>query len=1171
MADKKRLRIQLLGPPLLFWDDKPVLIQRRMARFLLYYLAIYKGLRGRDEIANDFWYRFDNQRQRLRDILSKLRMELPDPDLILIDRDMLGLDHSQCDVDVIEFEDLYRQTTLPFLSVENRPLPEAIFQKMVYADSLWQAPNFLTGMGLLDSEELEEWSHSTNRRLRRMRLDLLMRVSQHLVNNYEFELALQWLNRTIALDEEYMLPSAVFLKIDVLFRMQRWIESYEYATASIQEMGLDWFGGYRLQLKSMIEQMENLHRRQPEIMAVSLPAHSAQHIPLANQEEILQNLGPLSQRGGIICLQGDAGSGKTHILKRFETQFSTKGRWLYLKANFFHQNKPFYALLEGLRQTLHEEDWRRLEPFWGLQIVSLLPEIQQYWEVTQVVDFAPPGFQGSIYEAFHQLFTKLAGEGKLAIALDNAHWADEETLSMLVYCAQRPVFAEKAVVLLTYQPEVDNRVLHQILLHQHEIEPFSLLRLQALSHEDISRVGFNIFGKNLREPLLNRIEKVCGGNVLFVIETMRALIAMYGIQDERVQDRIPLPGAVHAVLRNRLDSLEKNTRLVLECAAVIGDPFTFQNIVSALEIGEVALVAALEELQKKELVFIESTPFVSDKYYFKIGFLREVTTMETSATKKQLFHWRMARSFEKEYEKTHNTLLIAKIAHHFSEAGETSISFDYWIRLAEHQYMREYERSTSEAYQNAQHIANFLKDQLTTKQLYAIYIGWGEQALFQHDLTHADDCFKKAVLFGQKRSDPLLLGAGYSGLGAIYTRLGLYFQAHQYLEQAENFLQNDHWGEYLRVRTRKAELMMSNALLPESIAELEALGQEYPRANTPFEHFVIGESQLMLAFAYVYAGKFSKAEQLASEIRNVLKVYRNLPLQAQLGILMGRISYLKGNYSHAAEQFSLSVQIAEIYSAWNLALLSTTFSSQIALKQGKIFHCLEQIRNSYELSELYQYQGNYAHLFNSHARVYLFLGDFQQAGELFEKGLSYSKQKYDVLLNIKGLALTQYCKGDKEIAYKTLQEVVEMSTLYGFQMLARKAHTQLVLLEYCENADPKAVQQLQALQQLGQHDSYGGEGSALAYVSAYQSMAEQNYSQAKLAADHLLEMGQREDSLWLTWHAFDLQRKIQNARGEDSLKYQVDYEDCIRKIRQMLPKELRPNVKLEKPPLAVLV
>ncbi len=146
-----------------------------------------------------------------------------------------------------------------------------------------------------------------------------------------------------------------------------------------------------------------------------------------------------------------------------------------------------------------------------------------------------------------------------------------------------------------------------------------------------------------------------------------------------------------------------------------------------------------------------------------------------------------------------------------------------------------------------------------------------------------------------------------------------------------------------------------------------------------------------------------------------------------------------------------------------------------------------------------------------------------------------------------------------------------MSTLYGFQMLARKARSQLVLLEYFEDPHPRAIEQLKALQQRGQADSYGGEGSALAYVSAVEALASDQYAQAQQAVNQLLAIAEREGSLWLNWHALDLQRKIHQAQGEVSLKDQVVYEDCLRKIRQMIPKDMRSKYKLEQPPLAMLV
>ena len=120
---------------------------------------------GRTEIALDFWPDEINSRQHLRDLLSKVKQELPDPNIILIDRDWVGLDHNLVDVDIIEFEELFQQLTLPFLSVENRPLPEAIFQKMINAVNMWETPNILSGNSAFKSESLEDWVQKNNQRL----------------------------------------------------------------------------------------------------------------------------------------------------------------------------------------------------------------------------------------------------------------------------------------------------------------------------------------------------------------------------------------------------------------------------------------------------------------------------------------------------------------------------------------------------------------------------------------------------------------------------------------------------------------------------------------------------------------------------------------------------------------------------------------------------------------------------------------------------------------------------------------------------------------------------------------------------------------------------------------------------------------------------------------------
>ncbi|MFX8203579.1 hypothetical protein ABTL17_19895, partial [Acinetobacter baumannii] len=79
-------------------------------------------------------------------------------------------------------------------------------------------------------------------------------------------------------------------------------------------------------------------------------------------------------------------------------------------------------------------------------------------------------------------------------------------------------------------------------------------------------------------------------------------------------------------------------------------------------------------------------------------------------------------------------------------------------------------------------------------------------------LDIADRCFKKATLEGQKRNDPFLLGAGYSGMGELFGIRGIFFQANQYLDHAANFLNLDHFGEFLRVKNRKASLLVQQSM-----------------------------------------------------------------------------------------------------------------------------------------------------------------------------------------------------------------------------------------------------------------------------------------------------------------------------------------------------------------------
>jgi tetratricopeptide (TPR) repeat protein len=1171
VAEKKRMKIQLLGTPKMFWDEKSLTIHRKLARFLIYYLSMQKVMLGRTEIMLDFWPESLNSRQHLRDLLSKTRQELPDPNILVTDRDWVGVDHSRVEVDAIEFEELYQQLTLPFLFTENHPLPETVFQKMIFAVNLWETPNILSGSSALRNDGLEDWIHKNNKRLQAMRLDLIMRISRHLIAVGDLEGACAWLEQLIALDFDYEYPGAVFLKIETLFRMQKYAAAYMYGQSLIEEMGYDWFGGQESPLRSLMSQLEELRFRTQEISAVT---HSSQHskqVPITGRENLLRDLQRAAQRSGIVFLKGEAGSGKTRILEEFLSQYHPTGKILHMHGSYFQRELPYHPVLDSFRESLKVSDWRSLEAFWGRQLIPLFPELQQYWSTSLSDDNFLINSQMSSMEALHQLLQRISMAGKVTIILDDAHWADADTLNLMIYLAQRHFFHEKGFLIISFRPDVENRILKEMPQLQRRMDEITMLEIEPLKASETSQIGYSIFRKPISDSLSKRINSACGGNALFVIETLQALVEQYGLLDESRIVNLPLAGIVHAILRNQIKALSSPGAQIAECAAIAGEPFTFSTIKAVLDLDENDLINGLDELIRSGLLTVEVLPLMRNQYHFKYGFLREVAALETSIAKKETLHLRMAKALEQALQKNDDSQLLAKIAAHYSGGGEPVIAFNYWIRLAQSLQSSSNEPPAFEAYQNAQNIADALSNELSTAQLYDLYIGWGDLALYRYELDVADSCFKKATIEGQKRNDPYLLSTGYSGLGELFGIRGIYYQANQFLDYANNFLDEKQTGEFIRIKNRKAYLLLQQSMPEHAITLLQGVSSCFSNAASKFDHVMVAESYYYLAIAHLYAGEFREAFAACAQTSAILKNYHYPPLQSKVELIYGRIAYSRGYYQKALEHYGLSLQIAEFYSAWNLALQATIYSSYVSIKQGRVFHSWDQIKNGFHLSEVYKYSGCHGLLFNAQARIFLYLGKLELAREYFEKALSYSQSKFMVVFNQKDLGFTQFLLGDEEMGLNNMDEAVHLSRLYGFHSLELIAESEIILLKYHKNRQSCALNELQALTEKAKNMEISGAGTSYAYIGALEAIRNKDFQQAETLIQYLEETGALEGSLWFHWHAHELRIQLHHAQGLDTRADQLKRLECLREIKQMVPKDIKRTIELKTPPLSGLV
>ncbi|MCB0187312.1 MAG: hypothetical protein KDE31_23755, partial [Caldilineaceae bacterium] len=84
--------LQLLGPPQIVCDGRPLYINKRKAIALLAYLAVTATVHSRDSLATLFWPEYSQRRARmyLRQMLYLLTKQL-DPDLFTTTRASIGL------------------------------------------------------------------------------------------------------------------------------------------------------------------------------------------------------------------------------------------------------------------------------------------------------------------------------------------------------------------------------------------------------------------------------------------------------------------------------------------------------------------------------------------------------------------------------------------------------------------------------------------------------------------------------------------------------------------------------------------------------------------------------------------------------------------------------------------------------------------------------------------------------------------------------------------------------------------------------------------------------------------------------------------------------------------------------------------------------------------------
>jgi class 3 adenylate cyclase/tetratricopeptide (TPR) repeat protein len=321
------------------------------------------------------------------------------------------------------------------------------------------------------------------------------------------------------------------------------------------------------------------------------------------------------KKGQFVTIVGEAGVGKSRLHYEFRHRLDRENvTVLQGRCQSYGSDIPYLPFIDALRWGLHlkeEESPADLLEKAVANIKAIDPLLEQYIPLYLHLlsiqsDYALPAhLQGkelrkALEQALAAISTLNTQHGPMIMILEDWHWSDEASQAALKYLIGVTA-AYALMVVVTHRP--DYPASWGGLSHHTPIV------LKPLDGSNSAAIVKSIMGAaRLPEGLGELVHERTGGNPLFIEEVCYSLIeaGLVVVENDEATltqplDKLSLPDTVQAIIRTRLDRLDRNAKEALRIASVIGRVFS-QRILERIYSAKAALIVSLEALKALEVI-----------------------------------------------------------------------------------------------------------------------------------------------------------------------------------------------------------------------------------------------------------------------------------------------------------------------------------------------------------------------------------------------------------------------------------------------------------------------------------------------------------------------------------------------------------------------------------------
>jgi DNA-binding CsgD family transcriptional regulator len=324
--------------------------------------------------------------------------------------------------------------------------------------------------------------------------------------------------------------------------------------------------------------------------------------PLLERDRELAAVDAALAGGGVLCVVGGAGIGKTSVLD-FAARRAQGSGWAALRARGSELETAFpfgvvRQLFERRVSSMPPEDRARLLAGPAASAASVV--------VGNVAGASGGDVSFAVMHGLYWLVANMAALAPVALVVDDAHWADESSLRWLAYLAPRVGGLPVALVTAWRGGEPGS-----------EPESLSAIRAEAavlrpalLSATAVAELVRGVLGRDASGALCDAIHRASGGNPFYVRELLRAFELSGRPVTELQAGDIPSIKADEITRRvlARVRGLDSTALPFAQALAVLGDGCDLRDAAAVARIGLADARRLAAELARAEVLARDDPP-----------------------------------------------------------------------------------------------------------------------------------------------------------------------------------------------------------------------------------------------------------------------------------------------------------------------------------------------------------------------------------------------------------------------------------------------------------------------------------------------------------------------------------------------------------------------------------